>query len=288
MVYRTQPIALTLSRLLIASALLLCLGLAFWQSVAWFINRIWLSPEEAVSALLFLFLLIYFVLDNLYHRRQFFPLPLYTLSALVFVYGTTLVYLPNLISAAFALAIFGFALFWMSFGRIPGIDFWALAALSLPVVPSLQFYLGLPARLISASLTVPLLQLNGFQVERQGTYLVWQGQLLQFDAPCSGVTMLWAGMLLTLLLCFWHQLSFGKMLLAILAGMFVVLIGNVIRASALFYLELGILQNTVDFPIDNEALHEAIGVVVFLLIACALLYISHRLKHWPVNKKVFL
>src|ERR1700738_5023470 len=72
-----------------------------------------------------------------------------------------------------------------------------ITALALPVLPSLQFTLGYPMRIISAALAVPLLRAHGLDVARQGTFLLWRDEMIQFDAPCSGVNMLWAGLLLT-------------------------------------------------------------------------------------------
>ena len=61
--------------------------------------------------------------------------------------------------------------------------------LSLPLVPSLQFYLGYPLRMLVASLAAPILRLAGFAVVQEGTCLNWAGQLIWIDAPCSGVRM---------------------------------------------------------------------------------------------------
>jgi hypothetical protein len=81
------------------------------------------------------------------------------------------------------------------------VAFWGLIALALPVLPSLQFTLGYPMRVISATLAVGLLQAQGLMVARQGTFLLWRDEMVQFDAPCSGVSMLWASLLLTLMGC---------------------------------------------------------------------------------------
>ena len=284
MVYFTQTVALTPQRLIITGSILLCLCLAFWQSGDWYLQRVKFSLEEAVSALLVIVMITYLSVVTIVRSKTIYSLPLYTLSVLLGLYTLSSLYLPSLISAALALSTICFALFWLAFGRIPGISFWALVALSLPVVPSLQFYLGYPARLISASLTVPLLQLNGYQVQQQGTYLVWQDQLLQFDGPCSGVTMLWAGLLLTLLLSFWHQLSLKKIIIALIIGILAVLFGNVIRAASLFYLELGVLQEAVEIPLNSELIHNSVGVAAFIFVAVFIVYLTHRLSLWVPRK----
>src|SRR5262249_56914005 len=97
----------------------------------------------------------------------------------------------------------------------PPVAFWGLVALALPVLPSLQFTLGYPMRVVSATLSVGLLQAHGLMVARQGTFLVWRGELIQFDAPCSGVNMLWAGLLLTLMGCVLLHFGAIKVIVAV-------------------------------------------------------------------------
>jgi hypothetical protein len=43
--------------------------------------------------------------------------------------------------------------------------------------------LALPPRLVSAALTVALLQAQGLVIDRQGIFLVWRDEMIQFDAP---------------------------------------------------------------------------------------------------------
>jgi exosortase/archaeosortase family protein len=145
-------------------------------------------------------------------------------------------------------------------------------------VPSLQFYLGYPARFISAKFTVAMLQMQGLPVSQSGTYLQWQGQLIQFDAPCSGVVMLWAGLFLTLFIGWLYQFNRYKTLAAVVIAIIFVLIGNVLRASSLFYLETGMLE------VEQPWMHEAVGVAAFLMIAIGIIYTMKRLQLWSPNR----
>ena len=63
--------------------------------------------------------------------------------------------------------------------------------------------------------TVGLLQAQGLAVARQGTFLLWRDEMVQFDAPCSGVNMLWAGLLLTLMGCVLFRLGAMKVAVAV-------------------------------------------------------------------------
>ena len=68
----------------------------------------------------------------------------------------------------------------------------ALAVLALPLIASLQFYAGYPLRVITAEVSRWLLGI-WFAVQREGSSLLVDGQLVIVDVPCSGVQMAWAG-----------------------------------------------------------------------------------------------
>src|SRR5262249_39732051 len=141
---------------------------------------------------------------------------------------------------------------------------------SLPLMASLQFFLGYPLRSFIATLSVPLLRLNGLAVTREGTALDWAGRLVEIDAPCSGVKMLWAGMFLTFTRACLFRLNAGRTILAAAFAFATIVLGNVLRSTALFYIEAGIV-NLPSFA------HTGIGVVVFGMTASAIAYgVRHR------------
>jgi exosortase/archaeosortase family protein len=145
-------------------------------------------------------------------------------------------------------------------------------ALALPVVPSLQFMLGYPMRLVSAALTVGLLQAHGLAVARQGTFLVWRDELIQFDAPCSGVSMLWAGLLLTLMGCVLFRFGLIKVMVSVALSLVLAIACNVLRATSLFYVEAGLV------PHAQAWWHEGIGIAAFTLSAAVTLWLLTRLR----------
>jgi exosortase/archaeosortase family protein len=182
--------------------------------------------------------------------------------------------LPPIGRAALAITATLYCLYHAVFQQRPPLAFWGLVALALPVLPSLQFMLGYPMRVVSAALTVGLLQAQGLMVERQGTFLLWRGEMVQFDAPCSGINMLWAGLLLTLMGCVLLRLGSAKTIAAVLLSIIVSVAANVLRASSLFYVEAGILA---DVPAWG---HDAIGLAAFTLSALVMLWLLLRLEHW--------
>lgn len=143
----------------------------------------------------------------------------------------------------------------------PGV--WGLSMLSLPLLATLQFYLGYPLRVLVTMLTVPLLRMAGLAVVRQGAGLALGQMTVMVDAPCSGIRMLWVGGYLVCLLAVLWQLSARRTVLMGIAAIAVIIAANVVRAAALFYLEAGV----VDLP---GWAHQGVGLVMFAFSAGAI------------------
>jgi exosortase/archaeosortase family protein len=230
------------------------------------------SAGDAVGMIAVIGLIAWLAIWTITRRKCIYRFTLTPIVLLLVVYGASYLWpTPSILRAAIASISLFLTVQYAIFGRRPPVAYWGMILFALPVVPSLQFYLGFPARLLSASLTVPLLRMNGLSVHREGTYLVWQEQLIQFDAPCSGVTMLWAGILLTFSLAYLKEFSALKTLLALIVCGLFILVGNILRAGSLFYLETGL------FPAQASWWHDAVGVVVFTGTAVALLATLNRM-----------
>jgi exosortase/archaeosortase family protein len=255
----------------LATALVLA---ATWQSWRWYLERVGNSPDEAAALGL---TVVFLGVLGLARRRQ--PdaprsMPLWTITALLLAYAASSFALPSIGRAALAIATTLFAFHVAVFREKPPVAFWGLVALALPVVPSLQFVLGYPLRVMSAAITVALLQQHGLLVERQGTFLAWRDEMIQIDAACSGVNMLWAGLMLALMGCVLFRLRALQVMIAVLLSVLAVVAANVLRTSSLFYLEAGLL------PWAAGWWHEAIGIAAFLLAAAMILWLLRRLRCW--------
>lgn len=147
----------------------------------------------------------------------------------------------------------------------------ALCILALPFAATLQFYLGYPLRVIAGDLSAFMLRMNGIAVAREGSMLAWQGQLVSIDAPCSGVKMLWAGLLLASALAAAGRLTAPRTAAALTLAIVAVVAANAIRATALFYMEAGI----VHLP---ASAHGAIGIVSFAAAGAGILIMTRRLE----------
>jgi len=135
-----------------------------------------------------------------------------------------------------------------------------LAVLALPLLASLQFYAGYPLRVITAEASRWLLG-AWFAVQREGSSLLVNGQLVIVDAPCSGVQMAWAGYFTACAVALLKgrgNRAFASRLP--LVGL-TVLAGNVLRNTILVALEAGGHG-------ANEFVHQAIGLLI-LAAVCA-------------------
>ncbi len=261
--------------------LILVMGLqivAFWPAWVWYLHRTWHSPEEAVALLVAFALILALAWQAIRKNRQIFYFPVIPIALLMVLYGISYLFAPSIIRAAIAVSAILLTLYFAAFGRPPPAGFWGMVLLALPVLPSLQFYLGYPSRLLSASLTVPLLKMNGMQVSQEGTYLVWQNEMLLFDGPCSGITMLWAGLFLTLVIAFVSRMEVLRLSIGLFACCLLVLLGNVLRASSLFHLESGL----VELPMSWW--HEGVGTAAFILTAGAIVLTLNGINGWGKAK----
>src|SRR5262249_53543066 len=144
------------------------------------------------------------------------PMSLWAVASLLALCAASHAVMPPIMRAALAIAATLFCLYVAVRREHPPVAFWGLVALALPVLPSLQFVLGYPMRIVSASLAVVMLRAHGLVVTREGTLLAWRGEMVQFDAPCSGVSMLWVGLLVALMGCVLMRLSTAKVVVAVL------------------------------------------------------------------------
>ena len=273
------------SRLIRAETLLAVESLAFWPVWRWYVHRLTDQSDEAwgivalVTAALFVFLRrpegdpgADGSMQAMEERQQ--PGVRLTLPAtLLLCYSALYHFLAPLPRAAIAVTAIAAAVSAMRFGRRLHLGVWGLLLLALPVVASLQFYLGFPMRAVVAKLAAPMLQINGFAVTAVGASLNWNGDPILIDAPCSGVKMLWTGFYLTCALACYYKLNAKRTALACAAALAAIIIGNTFRAAALFYVESGAANLR-----SPDWTHEGVGVVVFAATAIAIAWMVRKVN----------
>lgn len=237
--------------------LLLFSLLAFWPVLDWYAQRI-LSPDGEYWSLLALIAAITLILKSS-PARIVNRINLYPASILLFIYCLTFWFVPPLFRAMFALLAIGSILGANREWRSIPLAVWGLLLLALPVVASLQFYLGYPIRVTAGEISVFLLQLNGLAVVREGVVMNWADTLVSIDAPCSGIKMLWTGLFLSLVLAGMYRLKYLHTVYLLVMTLLIVITGNALRVTSLFYVETSIV------PSMHWA-HDSIGILTFMFI----------------------
>lgn len=196
-------------------------------------------------------------------RRQVSLLPL---SLLLAAYGVAVLMAPPIFAIAPAFLAVCRILHDAGQDGVPRASFYGLVLLALPVLPTLEFYTAYPVRLAAIEASATLLRLNGIAVGVEGLALRFGGELIQFDAPCSGVRMLWTCWFLASALAYLYRFTTWRYALALALATLFAVAGNIVRATSLFYVESGILEVR-----DAAWLHAAVGLAAFTMTALLLL-----------------
>nr|WP_298140164.1 exosortase Q [uncultured Pseudomonas sp.] len=254
---------------------LLLPALALWPAWEWSVRRLSDGSDDpfGIVALLALALLWW------RERRQLSAaarLPWLLATLLLCALVVLAPGLPPLLRAVLAvLALFGAVLAL----RTPGqalLAWLGLGLLALPIMSSLQFFVGYPLRVLTAEVSAWLLRAGGLEVLRQGSTLEVAGQLVMVDAPCSGIQMAWVAYFTAFSTAAWLRLSDRQLLRRLPLLGVLILAGNILRNSLLVLQETGRL----DWP---GWMHEGTGLLVFVAV-CALVlrYVAGGAAGTPV------
>jgi exosortase/archaeosortase family protein len=189
-------------------------------------------------------------------------------AALAVVAAAANFVLPDLAAAAVAMLALAFFLVH-ALPRRPATPLVALLLLALPVIASLQFYLGFPLRVLTAHATALLLALVGVDASAAGAVILHQGATVLVDAPCAGIGMLWVGSYTAALLSYLARAGGARTASNAVAAALIVLAANVARNAVLFFPEAGLVR----WPAWS---HEAIGLVALALAVVPIALIASR------------
>ena len=263
--------------------------LAFWSLWPWYIQRL-ADGGDAPWGLLSLITAVVFVilearngtaagtnstqgisLISAVTGRSGWPINLIWSAGLTLLYAASYVWLPPLARACLTVTALTATVSVCFLHRRFHAGIWGLLLLSLPIMESLQFFAGYPLRTVVTMLAAALLSLSGLAVAPQGAALGWGNSLVAVDAPCSGIRMLWVGAYLVVALACLYRFGFVRLLVGATLSLAVLVLGNALRATALFYLEVGIIP-------AMGAAHTLIGIVVFALTIAAIIAVLEFLR----------
>jgi exosortase len=243
---------------------LLLVAVASWPVLRWYAMRLQDGGDEPWG-ILPLLVACWFLWRN-HEREKFVTDSKWRLAgaALIFLVALGTWHLPPLMRAAFSLI--GMVLL---IGPQRNSAVCLLLLLSLPVISSLQFYLGWPLRVVVTECSVILLNLMGFSAHADATTIVVNGQHVAVDPACSGIRFLWHGCFFAATFAAWRRSSWASTFLVFVIAIPMVMVANIIRACVLTFQETGHL-------LKGDAVHEVVGLIFFLLSALLILRLPIR------------
>jgi exosortase/archaeosortase family protein len=233
---------------------LLLLLTALWPHWVWLARRLTDGSDEPWG-----WLALATVLALVWKARRELQLPspgaLVAAGALAVAAAALTVIVPPIFAAAVAMLALA-AFITSALPRRPGAPIVALLLLSLPVIASLQFYLGYPLRLATAHAAAPLLAVAGIEARAAGAALLWNGRTILVDPPCAGIGMLWVGSWAAALASYLNDATARRSLANGCVAAVAVFIANVLRNVLLFVPEAGLVP-------QRDWLHGGIGLAAF-------------------------
>lgn len=247
----------------------LLLAAALWPSWLWMGQRM-LDRSDDPLGLLALAALAVLLWQHRQHLRAAPRLPWFAAALSAAVLATALQgVLPALLVALLATLGMAAGLAAVLPPRVAAAPVLGLSVLSLPLLASLQFYAGYPLRLLTAESSRWLLMAK-HTVERQGSSLLVDGQLIMVDAPCSGVQMAWLGYFTACAASLYLARSNRSFLSRLPAVSLLVLAGNIVRNTLLVSAE----ASGRELPAWT---HEALGLLTLAVVcgSIALVMAAH-------------
>jgi exosortase/archaeosortase family protein len=254
---------------------------AYWPVWRWYGERMQDGSDEPWGILAFITAIILVLRKGTWNVPS--TLTMMISTGIVALYAISYGYLPPLLRGVLMVVALSFSVSSICYGRTVHAGIVGLMLLSLPLIASLQFYGGFPIRVITAFVSSQILNLFGYEVVPQGTLLYWLGEVIAVDAPCAGIKMMWTGLYLNFTLAVWQNLGFVSTWLSTSFTLFSVFVGNIFRATLLFFTESGLLN-------APEIAHQAIGIMVFSMVALAV-FSFHRSfyrRFYPTKREQIL
>jgi exosortase/archaeosortase family protein len=245
---------------------------ALWPHWIWMARRTVDGSDEPWGLVALLTIVVMVVVDRRRLAERMSGTVLALAASLTLLAALCTYHAPPIVAGAIAILSVTTLLAGMLPPERPRAALAVMALLALPLVASLNFYLGYPLRWLCSHGVAALLSVTGWQVTPEGAALLWNGKTILVDAPCAGIAMLWVGVYAAALMSYAYRASTARTVLNLLAATAIMVAGNLVRNSALFFKEVGI----VSLP---QWTHEAIGLLVFGLMCWAMYHLFSWRRH---------
>lgn len=190
------------------------------------------------------------------------------------LYALTAPILPMLIRAAFAVTALALVISPACFSKRLHLPTYGLLLLSLPLVATMQFYLGYPLRLLVGEFVRAIVACAGYDVALRGTDLLWNTHVVGIDPACSGIRMLWTAFLVCFIYAGVNKLSNARTAALAAGTLAVALTCNVFRAVMLFMLE--VIKTRTEF-VEPSWIHSGIGIALFGFSVIVIAWLANKL-----------
>lgn len=266
-------------------ALSCSIALAFWPIWQWYVQRLFDKSDEPLGLIPLSTFVVLSILNrtNTEDSRIENRLPILIGVGLA-IYSVARGSISLMLLAIIALGTIGLAMELCKRRRLRAGD-WLLLFLSLPLVASLNFYLGYPLRALVAQGAASILILFGTPVRLEGTMLAKGGAMIQVDPPCSGIKMLFLSLYIVAVISCYLRLNFAKTLKLVATAVLAAISANIVRVVSIFYLETTSHSSTDSIM---PFLHEASGLLVFGTLAvflCAGVFITLKKEKEQIEPK---
>jgi len=202
------------------------------------------------------------------------------INFLVFCYFMAMLFsVPMLLQSVILALIVAIALCYFNGLKRLNLGIVGLMILSLPLFASLDFYCGYPLRLLIGRIGLWFISLQGLNVSLEGVNFVFANKVILIDGPCSGIKMMWMASFLVFSFVAHFEFSARQSLKLSVMACITVLIANVLRVSALFYLESGLLA-------ELKWMHELVGLVCYGVAIATILFFVLHLDRMPITNHV--
>ena len=242
--------------------LMLSLLLATWPQLLWMARRMVDGSDDPLGVLALGTLLAVLVWQRRHLRQS--PALGWLLAAMAWVgaAGLAQAYLPNLVAALCAMLGLACGTRALLPERVASGPLLVLAVLALPLLASLQYFMGYPLRVLVAEVTRWLMSAT-HEVSRSGAALQVDGQLVLVDAACSGVQLAWLGYFTACCLALMRGLGTARFVSRLPWVGLCVLAGNIVRNWVL-------VATQADGQPLATWLHEGIGLLTIGMVVMGL------------------
>ncbi|VAW75506.1 hypothetical protein MNBD_GAMMA12-1918 [hydrothermal vent metagenome] len=251
--------------------------LATWPTIAWYHSRMTDGSDNNWGIFsLIIALLISFLKPTALMQKTNFSIELRKIHYLLAIYIISMsLSIYPMIQAVIVVMLYSCVLsqFNRSTKISPGLV--GLLFLSLPLFASLDFYCGYPLRIIIGIASSFILNLQGVGVNLEGVNLVLGNKVIMIDGPCSGIKMMWTGSLMVFSIVAYYNLTLKQSFRLAVIAFTSILIANILRICALFYIETT--------QLNAPWLHDAVGLVCYFAATIIILYFALQQINQPIK-----